>query len=259
MSPSRSAASEGGPIETLDVKVMSIAPLHAFREATRASARVIERDGRRIGYVHVWASVGEESEQALARRAVAARRQRMAVRPKGGKARPVARLLDGLIVDMRGKIGGTGQHGRALSWTCSTRAARYSARADKSQTSRAMTAAARPHRRPHRSSHAQHGRAVRACLQARAAGPADRHAHRRRRQRGARLRHAGRQPALPGRVGPGDRRRGPRRAGRRAGYRGRSGRSPTRRAPTRSSMPRSSPWQVPRSGARPADRKATSQ
>ncbi len=53
------------PTETLRIRVMSIAPLHAFREATRASARVIERDGRRIGYVHVWASVGEESSRAL--------------------------------------------------------------------------------------------------------------------------------------------------------------------------------------------------
>ncbi len=50
---------------TLAVKVVTIAPLHAFREATRASARVIERDGRRIGYVHVWASVGDESSGAL--------------------------------------------------------------------------------------------------------------------------------------------------------------------------------------------------
>ena len=57
--------SDGGPTETLRIKVMSVAPLHAFREATGASARVIERDGRRIGYVHVWASVGEESSTAL--------------------------------------------------------------------------------------------------------------------------------------------------------------------------------------------------
>ena len=53
---------QGGPTETLHIRVMSIAPLHAFREATRASARVIDRDARRIGYVHVWASVGEEFE-----------------------------------------------------------------------------------------------------------------------------------------------------------------------------------------------------
>ena len=36
-----------------------------FARPPLASARVIERDGRRIGYVHVWASVGEESGKAL--------------------------------------------------------------------------------------------------------------------------------------------------------------------------------------------------
>ena len=45
--------------------MVSIAPLQAFRDATIASARVIERDGRRIGYVHVWASVGDRSREAL--------------------------------------------------------------------------------------------------------------------------------------------------------------------------------------------------
>jgi carboxyl-terminal processing protease len=114
--------SKDGPPETLAVRVMSIAPLLAFRAATRASARVIERDGRRIGYVHVWASVGEESAAAL----------RDAVRtltdehdPPGHpqqpkedgplKLRRPPPPLDGLIVDMRGKIGGSaGNAGRYL-------------------------------------------------------------------------------------------------------------------------------------------------
>jgi carboxyl-terminal processing protease len=98
------------PTETLQIQVMTIAPLHAFREATRASARVIERDGKRIGYVHVWASVGEESSRAL-QDALA----RIGVRDwsdeKGERPAP----LDGLIIDMRGKIGGTGSNaGRYL-------------------------------------------------------------------------------------------------------------------------------------------------
>jgi carboxyl-terminal processing protease len=99
-----------GPVETLSVQVMSIAPLHAFREATRASARVIERDGRRIGYVHVWASVGEESANALSDAL-----QKVGATPRGGQRHKGAPRrsdepprLDGLIVDMRGKIGGTG-------------------------------------------------------------------------------------------------------------------------------------------------------
>jgi carboxyl-terminal processing protease len=99
-----------GPAETLSVQVMSIAPLHAFREATRASARVIERDGRRIGYVHVWASVGEESADALSDTlqkvgATPHGRQRHKGSPRRSDEPP---RLDGLIVDMRGKIGGTG-------------------------------------------------------------------------------------------------------------------------------------------------------
>ena len=91
---------QGGPSQTIPIKAMTIAPLHAFREATRASARVIERDGRRIGYVHVWASVGEESANAL-RDALT----RLGVNANGRSDRPPR--LDGLIVDMRGKIGGT--------------------------------------------------------------------------------------------------------------------------------------------------------
>ena len=68
---------------------MSIAPLHAFREATGASARVIERDGRRIGYVHVWASVGEDSSDGAAERLSQPRDQRAAIDgSKGDKDRP---------------------------------------------------------------------------------------------------------------------------------------------------------------------------
>jgi carboxyl-terminal processing protease len=104
----------GAPAEAVRVRVMAIAPLHAFREATRASARVIERDGKRIGYVHVWASVGEESSRALQDALL-----RVGVRDwpshddKSESQRPAP--LDGLIIDMRGKIGGTGSNaGRYL-------------------------------------------------------------------------------------------------------------------------------------------------
>ena len=51
--------SADGPITSVDVDVVNIVPLKAFSDATLASARVIEQDGRRIGYVHVWASVGD--------------------------------------------------------------------------------------------------------------------------------------------------------------------------------------------------------
>ena len=98
----------GGPAETVPVRAMSIAPLHAFREATRASARVIERDGRRIGYVHVWDSVGEDSgnalQSALAKLGVNVSGERSR---RGRRGEDDPQPLDGLIIDMRGKIGGT--------------------------------------------------------------------------------------------------------------------------------------------------------
>ena len=97
-----------GPVETMPVKVMSIAPLHAFREATNASARTIERDGRRIGYVHVWDSVGEESGNALQGALSKLGVNSSGERPRRGKRdEDGAQPLDGLIIDMRGKIGGT--------------------------------------------------------------------------------------------------------------------------------------------------------
>jgi len=95
-----------GPPETLHMPVMSIAPLHAFRQATRASARVIERDGRRIGYVHVWASVGDESVSALGD-ALASLTETGSTRLEERTPRVPPRPVDGLIIDMRGKIGGT--------------------------------------------------------------------------------------------------------------------------------------------------------
>jgi carboxyl-terminal processing protease len=94
-----------GPLTILPVKVVTIAPLHAFRDATLASARILERDGGRIGYVHVWASVGDESSGALqsALTRIGAGSSTYYQRSEKEKQKP----LDGLIVDMRGKIGGT--------------------------------------------------------------------------------------------------------------------------------------------------------
>jgi carboxyl-terminal processing protease len=105
-----------GPIEMVRCDVVRIAPLSLFNEATLASARVIERDGRRIGYVHVWASFGDQSAQSF--KAALAK-----LNVEGGVARPeksevsdqddgvptvILAPLDALIIDMRGKIGGTG-------------------------------------------------------------------------------------------------------------------------------------------------------
>ena len=93
-----------GPTETVEVPVASIAPLQAFGSATLASARVIERDGRRIGYIHVWALVGDASRKAFA--------QSLA---RLGVNQSLGDKIDGLVIDMRVKIGGTGSNaGRYL-------------------------------------------------------------------------------------------------------------------------------------------------
>lgn len=128
---------EGGPSESLRVKVMSIAPLHAFREATGASARVIERDGRHIGYVHVWASVGDESSTALQNALSSLGINERASRAKGDKGR--SPQLDGLIVDMRGRIGGTASTAKRYLDLLDPRGPLLGSR-DKSQSSRASTA-----------------------------------------------------------------------------------------------------------------------
>ncbi|HJZ33052.1 MAG TPA: S41 family peptidase [Hyphomicrobiaceae bacterium] len=101
-------AAEAAP-QAITVEVVSIAPLRAFRDATTASARVIERDGRRIGYVHVWASVGDNSTDAL-REALDSLNGDKDQDHRDGKRHAATPQLDGVIIDMRGKIGGTGQN-----------------------------------------------------------------------------------------------------------------------------------------------------
>ncbi len=85
--------------QTFRVPVIPIMPSAAFSAATRASARVIERNGRRIGYVHVWQVRDPRSfSTALA-----------SIDPffPTGKAQPHDHPLDALIVDMRGRVGGS--------------------------------------------------------------------------------------------------------------------------------------------------------
>jgi carboxyl-terminal processing protease len=107
-------ATEAPPSE-LEIEVISIAPLQAFRDATAASARVIERDGRRIGYVHVWASVGEGSTEALKDALDSLKGKEGEEQHEHKREEKTSPPLDGVIIDMRGKIGGTGQNaGRYL-------------------------------------------------------------------------------------------------------------------------------------------------
>lgn len=55
----------GGDVSTVDVRPVRIEPGEAFRKAMRASARVIEAGGKRIGYIHVWSYAGEQYQQIL--------------------------------------------------------------------------------------------------------------------------------------------------------------------------------------------------
>jgi len=110
-------SSEADP-QHLAVSVVPIRPTTAFSQATEASARVIERNGSRVGYIHIWASsesksfgnalskleMANVSDQTGGRRdsagnIVATFNTPNAV-PNGLKP------IDFLIVDMRGRVGG---------------------------------------------------------------------------------------------------------------------------------------------------------
>lgn len=81
----------------ISVPVIPLIPSVAFSAATKASARVIEKNGRRVGYIHVWAV----NETRTFRTALTTLEPSIADAP-----RDRARSLDGLIVDMRGRVGG---------------------------------------------------------------------------------------------------------------------------------------------------------
>ena len=56
----------GGKLATLQLVPRSEEPLAAYAGATRASARIVERSGRRIGYVRLWSGVGDAPAEARA-------------------------------------------------------------------------------------------------------------------------------------------------------------------------------------------------
>lgn len=102
----------------LRVDILNINPGEAFSAATRASARTIERNGKRIGYVHLWAIRDPDP----VRSALAALRSPSMPPPRHGhgepdKARdsgPLVPPLDFLIVDARGKVGGNGMAAQGI-------------------------------------------------------------------------------------------------------------------------------------------------
>jgi carboxyl-terminal processing protease len=84
-----------GEIQGVRVPVIPVQPSTAFTDATKTSARVIARDGRRIGYIHIWSM----KEARTFRAALASIDPHFARRDAGNS-------LDGLIIDMRGRVGG---------------------------------------------------------------------------------------------------------------------------------------------------------
>ena len=53
------------PAMTIEVRPTMIEPDEAFEQALTDSARIIESNGRRIGYVHVWSYAGQRFQNAL--------------------------------------------------------------------------------------------------------------------------------------------------------------------------------------------------
>lgn len=105
-----------GPTETRTTRVLAIQPSLAFSKAMHSSARVIEKNGKRIGYIHVWHMRGEKNELERALSSIDGSRQGFRRADGSFTASPTARQessrsqsppLDALIIDNRGKIGGS--------------------------------------------------------------------------------------------------------------------------------------------------------
>jgi carboxyl-terminal processing protease len=77
-------------LTTLSVPVQSLRPLRTFERAIEESATVIERDGRKIGYIRLWTLAAPRSMSNVA------------------EALAEGRLkdVDGLVLDLRGRWGG---------------------------------------------------------------------------------------------------------------------------------------------------------
>lgn len=54
-----------GPVSVLTVRPEQIEPGKAFRNAMRDSARLIETDGKRLGYIRVWSYAGRDYQRIL--------------------------------------------------------------------------------------------------------------------------------------------------------------------------------------------------
>jgi C-terminal processing protease CtpA/Prc len=88
----------GEPLKEVKVQVEPLKPLSAFERAISASARIIEHDGRNIGYIRLWTLAAPDSMAAVAE----------------ALARGPLKDADGLVFDLRGRWGGGGSDAAEL-------------------------------------------------------------------------------------------------------------------------------------------------
>ena len=103
-------------VEAVTVPIVPIVPGLAFEQATKASARIIQHAGKRIGYFRVWAQFSDAPIiQAVARLSPGGKLSLTTTEREGRTSVTIvqsdvgiltAEPLDGMIVDMRGKVGG---------------------------------------------------------------------------------------------------------------------------------------------------------
>jgi carboxyl-terminal processing protease len=55
----------GGPVSVIELRPERLEPGKAFRAAMRESARIIEANGKRIGYIHAWSYAGSDYQDIL--------------------------------------------------------------------------------------------------------------------------------------------------------------------------------------------------
>ena len=91
---------EAGPTFPVEVVPRRIRPNEFFLSAMRASVRVVEREGRRWGYVRVWSYARRQYHHLLIEELAEGR----------------LKDVDGLVLDLRGGWGGAQRSTRSCSW-----------------------------------------------------------------------------------------------------------------------------------------------
>jgi carboxyl-terminal processing protease len=100
-------SADGEPV-LVHVRPAAMVPSVAFASAAYASARVVDHEGKRIGYFRVWGSRDATAfKTALSRLILTDLPGEHAPMLRSPDERVTNRPIDGLIIDMRGKVGGS--------------------------------------------------------------------------------------------------------------------------------------------------------